>query len=216
MDYNTEKIRYISHEVKNQLSICDLYTEIIQKYCDKNEIADETILSAVKSIKKAVKLAGGALIELKTSYEQKIERCNIKSIIEETKDLLDIYADNVKAKIDYKMYSDCDVMVDRNRFVAILVNLVKNACEAFKDEENKQITILVEKEDCVINIHVINNAKPIENPDEIFNEGCTTKPNGSGLGLYISRKNIEDMSGALRLAKSDKESTDFEIMLKAY
>lgn len=215
MEYKTEKVRHISHEVKNQLSICDLYTEILQKYCDKNGIEDETILHAVESIKRAVKMAGNSLLELKSSDVQELKEYNLKTLLEESYELSKVYAENKNINVDLTVGANSNVLVDENRFIGVITNLVKNACEAFSDEENKYILISTEKEDSVIKIKVSNNAKPIENPETIFAEGFTTKQTGSGLGLYIAKQNIEEMSGVLNLIQSDSEKTTFEIKLKS-
>ena len=215
MEYKTEKVRYISHEVKNQLSICDLYTEIIEKYCMKNGIEDETILNAAKSIKRALQLAENSLLELKSSNCQELNNYDLKELLEECYSLSKVYTENKNIDFKIDICSNLTVCVDKNRFLGVIINLVKNACEAFSNEENKYILISTEKEDSVIKVKVSNNAKPIENPDNIFTEGVTTKQTGSGLGLYISKQNIEEMSGALNLIKSNTEETIFEIKLKS-
>lgn len=215
MDYQTEKVRYISHEVKNQLSVCDLYTEILLRYCQKNGIEDESILKSVGCIKRAVQMAGNSLLELKSSDNQVLEELSVKEVLEEACDLSEVYgsAKKVSVKTDIEISEDEKVLIDKNRFQACIINLIKNACEAFQEEEDKHIIVSAQKENSIIKVVVSNNASPVADVD-IFNEGVTTKETGSGLGLYISRRNMEEMGGTLRLIKSDTTSTDFEIMLK--
>ena len=212
MEYETEKIRYISHEVKNQLSVCDLYAEIISKYCDKNEIHDTTIMNAVKSIKNALRMAGNSMSELKSTYSFELKEYNLSDLLNEAVELSKVYGekDDVKCSLNS---NDVKVKVDRNLFTGVIVNLVKNACEAFENEAEKYVKITTEIDNKKVKIIVSNNAKPVDKPDEIFIEGVTTKTTGSGLGLFISKTNIEKMSGKLKLLKSDKISTDFEIEL---
>ena len=213
MEYQTEKVRHISHEVKNQLSICDLYTEIMQKYCDRNNIKDETLLKSIGCIKRALQMAGNTLLELKSSDVQELKKYDLHQILEETLELSKVYGSPKGVKTELISDIDTTVIIDKNRFQSVIINLIKNACEAFGETEDKRIKITTEKEDSVIKIIVSNNAVPIENTD-IFSEGITTKETGSGLGLYISRKNMEEMGGSLRLLKSDFTSTDFEIRIK--
>ena len=66
-DYVQKKSRVIAHEIKNQLSICDLYTEIIRKHSEVGN--QEGIQSAIKAINKALKMANNSLISLKTKEE---------------------------------------------------------------------------------------------------------------------------------------------------
>lgn len=217
MEYNVERIRHISHEVKNQLSICDLYAEIITKYCDKNDISDETILNSVKSIKKALTMAGNSMLELKSTYSFELSEWNLAELLSEAVELAKVYGlkKGVGVNLGVNVTTDDKVIVsvDKNIFIGVIINLIKNACEAFENEKEKHINISCQSENKKVKILISNNAKPVENPDKIFEEGVTTKASGSGLGLYISKTNIEKMSGKLRLLKSDSVSTDFEIEL---
>ena len=210
-----DKIKYISHEIKNQLSICDLYTEILEKYCTKNCIEDETILKAVQSIKRAVQMSGNSLLELKAVNNTDIKEYELDEILEESYELSKVYAASKNISISLDSDIKPKVLVDKTKFQAIIINLVKNACEAFKDETNKIIKISASQKDKNVKIKVSNNAEPISEPDKIFQEGVTTKTTGSGLGLYISKQNANDISGSLQLVKSDKISTEFELTVKS-
>ena len=215
MEYQLEKIRYISHEIKNQLSICDLYTEILQKYCDKSGIEDETIKKSVNSIKRAIQIAGVSLTELKSSDSLVIEEFSLNAILKESYELSKVYGISKGIHIELELKEDYCIRVDKNKLEGVIINLVKNACEAFTDDiQNKIIKIFTKKEDNVLNIIVSNNAHPIQNKEEIFTEGYATKQTGTGLGLYICQKNLEEISGRLKLLKSDNISTDFTVQLK--
>jgi polar amino acid transport system substrate-binding protein len=213
-EYNTKKIRYISHEIKNQLSICDLYTEIIKRYCEKNNITDETLLKSTECIKNSIKMANNSLIELKSSDTTTLEKYDVNSLIKESLTLSNVYALNKNIRFYTKLESNSQIFVDKNKFLGVIINLVKNACEAFDDEiQDKNIIISTKDENGFVEIIVSNNAKPIPNPDDIFKEGFTTKSTGSGLGLYICKQNTEDFCGKFKLKKSDTNSTEFEILI---
>lgn len=216
MEYQIEKIRHISHEIKNQLSICDLYSEIIQKYCDKNGINDETIIKSIGSIKCAVQLAGNLLVELKCASITDIKNYQINEILSESYELSKVYGNMCPdIKIEMALSDDYAVKTDKNKLEGVIINLVKNACEAFDTEnKNKKIKISTEKQDSILNIIVSNNASPIKDKEKIFEEGYTTKQSGSGMGLAICQKYMEEISGGLKLLKSDEISTDFVIQLR--
>lgn len=213
-------VREISHEVKNQLSICDLYSEIIKKYCAKNEIQDETILNATNNITRAIKMANNSLLALKSTQAKQIKPCSIKDIVSVAKDLTKVYFEckNIEYIVDNKL--NLKIMADENALVSVLVNLVKNAVEAFNTEEvlenGKYIKIKVEKRGEFVAIRVINNASKIENPDLIFEKGVTTKATGSGLGLSICKKSIEEQMGQIKLDHSNDKDTEFLIKFGIY
>ena len=113
---------------------------------------------------------------------------------------------------------DIFVIADFDKLVGVIINLVKNASEAFLEddvqENGKYIKIKLEKVDDEALISVSNNAKGIINPEKIFNEGFTTKSSGSGLGLWICKKSIEEMTGELTLSRSTEDYTEFTIKLE--
>ena len=214
----TDSTRAVAHEIKNQLSICDLYTEIIRKYCKKNDIEADTIENALNCMARAVKMANNSLVALKASDSNDIKPHNLKSIIDNAVDLTKVYFEC--KNIEYKVENDLDkeILVDENKFIAVLVNLVKNAVEAFgiedeNAENGKYDKITVEENDGFALIKVRNNAERITQPDMIFEEGFTTKKTGSGLGLSICKKTIEEQAGLLKLAHSGDDYTEFVITM---
>lgn len=218
-----KKTRYIAHEIKNQLSICELYAQIIRKYCEKNNIEGETIENAVNSIIKAVSMANNNLISLKTVDENKLEPCKVKELVDEAISLAKVYLEGKDITLKLSNKAENEILADRNKFISVLINLIKNAAEAFNTEEiaetedgckqEKIITISSEQEDVFVKIQIENNGHPVKDAEKIFVEGYTTKSTGSGLGLIICKKDIEDQFGQIKLIKSDEESTVFEISM---
>ena len=211
----TDSARAVAHEIKNQLSICDLYTEIIRKYCKKNDIEADTIENALNCLNRAVKMASNSLVALKATDGLNLKPHNLKSIIDNAVDLTKVYFEC--KNIEYEIENDVDneILVDENNFIAVLINLVKNAVEAFGENvgDGKYIKIKTEEDGESAIIRIRNNAERITQPDMIFEEGFTTKKTGSGLGLSICKKSIEEQAGLLKLAHSGDDYTEFVIKI---
>lgn len=217
----TADVREITHEVKNQLSICDLYSEIIKKYCAKNNIEDETILNGVQCIARAIKMAGNSLLSLKTTQNKELKQCDLKDIIDTAEDLTKIYFEckNIEYKVESK--ANLKIAADEESLISVIINLVKNAVEAFGKEEDKEennkngkyVKVKAEKRGEFAVIRVLNNAGKINEPEKIFEKGFTTKNYGSGLGLYICKKTIEEQLGQLKLEHTGDDYTEFVIKM---
>lgn len=217
----TPEVREIVHEVKNQLSICDLYSEIIKKYCAKNNINDETILNGVNCISRAIKMANNSLLSLKAEQTKELKECDLKDIINTVSDLTKIYFEC--KNIDYTIESKANLKIaaDEESFISVIINLVKNAAEAFgieeEDKENnkngKYVKVKAEKRGEFAVVRVINNAGKIKEPERIFEKGYTTKNYGSGLGLYICKRTIEEQLGQLKLEHNGDDYTEFIIKM---
>lgn len=216
-DYIQKKSRVIAHEIKNQLSICDLYTEIIRKYTESNNI--EGIKNAVNAINKALKMANNSLLSLKTKEKNVLNEISLKEVIENAVELSKVYLEGKNIEFQVECSEDGIILADAEKLTAVIINLVKNASEAFPMVEeddlknDKYIKIKTEKNEDSVMICVSNNAAGITEPEKIFNEGFTTKTTGSGLGLWICKKSIEEQNGELELSRSTEDFTEFTIKL---
>ena len=108
---------------------------------------------------------------------------------------------------------DIILYADEGQITQILINLVKNAVQA--EARNVVITAqLTPSEQTVIS--VTNDGLPIsrESQDEIFVPFFTTKQEGTGIGLSLSRQIMRLHNGSLTLTKSDESGTVFTLMFK--
>jgi PAS domain S-box-containing protein len=90
------------------------------------------------------------------------------------------------------------IMVDRVQLQQVLMNLMLNAIEAMKDSGG-ELTVNSELQDGQLQFSVSDTGVglPREKMDQIFSAFFTTKPQGSGMGLAISRSIVESHGGHL-------------------
>jgi PAS domain S-box-containing protein len=90
------------------------------------------------------------------------------------------------------------IMVDRVQMQQVFMNLMLNAIEAMKDSGG-ELTVKSELQDGQLQFSVsdMGVGLPMEKMDQIFSAFFTTKPQGSGMGLAISRSIVESHGGQL-------------------
>lgn len=215
-DLIKEQSRCIAHEMRNHISICELYTQIIKKNLEKEGIQNTSLNNALNCINKSLKIMSNSLLDLKSLDNFNLKKVNIKKVLEEGIKLATAYISDKKIKITSNINIDAEVFIDENKFLACIVNIIKNAIEAIKKEG--KINVSLEIEGDYIHIKISNNGEPIsqEKQKSIFEEGFTTKPTGSGLGLHICANNLKAQNSTLKLTKSTDENTEFEIVLPIY
>ena len=108
---------------------------------------------------------------------------------------------------------DIILYADEGQITQILINLIRNAVQA----EARTIIIsaqITASEQTVINVY--NNGTPIsrESQDEIFVPFFTTKQEGTGIGLSLSRQIMRLHNGTLVLTRSDDKGTIFTLTFK--
>ncbi len=212
-DLIKEQSRCIAHEMRNHISICELYTQIIKKNLEKEGIQNTSLNNALNCINKSLKIMSNSLLDLKSLDNFNLKKVNIKKVLEEGIKLATAYISDKKIKITSNINIDAEVFIDENKFLACIVNIIKNAIEAIKKEG--EINVSLEIEGDYIHIKISNDGEPIsqEKQKSIFEEGFTTKPTGSGLGLHICANNLKAQNATLKLTKSTTKITEFEIIL---
>lgn len=111
------------------------------------------------------------------------------------------------------------IVIDNNNFQQIIINLVENACKYSK--EGSIVKVKTDfAPDNYISIKVIDNGIGIKEEDKerIFEKfsrvdnPLTREVQGSGLGLYITKKLVENMNGKINVQSSEKGTT-FEVLM---
>lgn len=92
----------------------------------------------------------------------------------------------------------------------VLINLVKNAKEALNHTNNGVIKIKNHTQNQLVFIEVIDNGSGIELEalEDIFIPFFTTKENGSGIGLSLSRQIIQQHGGTIKLFQHREKAAD--------
>jgi signal transduction histidine kinase len=114
---------------------------------------------------------------------------------------------------------DISVKIDKHRLSQILTNLVINAIDAMNGAGSIEIrTDLVKKRDvCYCRISVKDSGKGIGKEEQrlVFTPYFTTKESGTGLGLPIVERIINDHDGAIWFDSAEGMGTTFYIDLPA-
>lgn len=109
--------------------------------------------------------------------------------------------------------NDLLIFVDEGQIMLVFNNLIKNAIQA--GANSIRITADLNSEDQTV-IYVTNNGTPIPlvKQEEIFVPFYTTKPNGTGIGLSLSKQIMVKHNGTLKLVQSDEHVTVFALVFR--
>ena len=118
------------------------------------------------------------------------------------------------ATLTYEAKSpDLLIYADEGQIIQIINNLIKNAVQARAN--SIRISSDLNRDDQTV-IHVANNGQaiPLAKQEEIFVPFYTTKPNGTGIGLSLSKQIMVRHNGTLILEQSDNQRTIFALIFK--
>jgi PAS domain S-box-containing protein len=221
----------VAHELRQPLAIIGGFARRIARQLDsRDQTADsgqrESCGIMISEIQRLERILS-SLIDFTRHERIRLERVDPNEVIEK---VLKVYQDRMIEK-NLRLVTNLgkelgEVMLDPNRFEQVVRNLVSNAIEASSPDEviyvetgasipsgKAQETGGLESES-YFEMKIRNCGKVIP-PDElqkIFSPFYTTKNYGTGIGLTISKRIIEDHRGSIS-AKSDNEGTVFTVWL---
>jgi signal transduction histidine kinase len=164
-------------------------------------------------------LASEIINRLRSLYKKsppKRELIAINEVIGEMVPLLRSEANEHAVSIRTDLAADLPkITADRVQLQQVLMNLILNGIEAMKDTGGV-LTVKSQfdgDDQLLISISDTGVGLPAEKADEIFSAFFTTKPQGSGMGLAISRSIIESHRGRLWATTNDGRGATFHVTL---
>ena len=211
----TKLIRVLTHEIMNTVSPIASLSDALAESVDEEGHSELDVKAGLETISDSSK----NLIKFVQTYRQLsgVAKPVRKAI--EVRELMDkiislnrefMASSGVKCRY-VEEGQDLMIYADEGQISQILINLVKNAVQA--GASHVDISGRMGTEDEVI-IRVANDGNPIPvaSQEQIFVPFFTTKKEGSGIGLSISRQIMRNHNGSIELIKSDAASTVFELI----
>ena len=213
----SEKAKMTAHEIKNHISVIDLYTRIIEKRLENVSCDEETVKSirnAIGSIKQASFTVNSFISELRTFTKPILIERQLSSVVENVIKLALPKAREKGISLETFVDNEYRVSIDVAKMQSILLNLVYNAVDAIN--HGGRITLKVEERDnnkIALLIRDSGSGIKEEYVSHIFDEGFTTKIEGNGQGLYICKKLANEQYCELNLKHTGTDGTEFEILI---
>ena len=214
-----EVAKRLAHEIRNPLTPIQLSAErLAWKLQDKLGEQDAQILArSTDTIIKQV-AAMKEMVEAFRNYARapalKLEKQDLNKIIEEVLLLYEAGActfDAVFSNIPAVMYADTTAIRQ------VLHNIFKNAAEAAEEATQPEVHIHTDNTDGKITLTVANNGKSFSKDmlANAFEPYVTDKPTGTGLGLPVVKKIVEEHGGRIALSNPAEGGASVKITLPA-
>lgn len=222
-------MRVLTHEIMNSITPIVSLSETILSYFQtkstsehKKYITDHTIEKTIRGLE-TIKSQGQNLIYFTESYRQfsglKHPKINYFSLTDLIENIQILYQEDlVEQHIDFSVdlfQPEIKIYADEKMLSQVLINLLKNAIQAFTQQSNKKIHIEVYRKETILFIKITDNGSGIPSNliEDIFIPFFTTKTNGTGIGLSLSRQIIRMHGGELSVTSHPYHKTSFIISL---
>jgi signal transduction histidine kinase len=206
-----EMVATICHEIRNPLGIIKGTAERLRSRYDKNK--NELFDFIPEEVDRLNDILTGYL-EFASSEPKRKEETNITSLVIKTTDQL--RGSFSKKNIQIQLEAETDVpllRINPGGIRQVLINLLMNAQDAI--EQGGLINVRLKKREEHVLLEIEDNGRGIGRKDrrQLFNPFFSTKTKGSGLGLYVVKKIVEEHQGEIDLECKPEGGTKVKVFL---
>lgn len=215
-------IGVISHEILNSITPISSLSDTVHSMVANKESLNKEDLEDLKPALQTIKRRSEGLLGFVKDYRliaelptPELESHSIGGILQHIQVLMQPFAAVKKIKMQVgQTSSKISVNVDLKLVEQALINLVTNSIHALEDITDPLIQIDYRLEQNKLFIDVTDNGKGIEADqlEKIFVPFFTTRSNGSGIGLTITRNIMKMHYGSLEVYSVPHETTTFSLV----
>jgi two-component system, NtrC family, nitrogen regulation sensor histidine kinase NtrY len=208
-------IRILTHEIMNSVTPISSLTETMQSLLQHKDgrekllqdLKQETISDIRFSLNTIQKRTDG-LLQFVDNYRKltkvpkpSLENTNLKQYIHSVTRLMEHELSRNQIALQLTLPDELEVEIDKTLIEQVLINLLTNAIHAVSDRQNPMITVQAFEQEKQVVIAVADNGKGISAKElgEIFIPFFTTKKEGSGIGLSLSKQIISLHGGYIKV-----------------
>ncbi|WP_390338806.1 ATP-binding protein [Vibrio harveyi] len=210
----------ISHELNNPLAAIRSFAENGKLFLhkEKYERTEDNLTRISALTDRMANISQQLRSFAKKTSGNELAQTHLLPVIASAKELMKPAFKSARVTLSTKLIEqDVEVQINTIQLEQVLVNLLTNAIEATKGQENKQVHLSIEKDIQaeLVWIYVDDNGTGLG--EFTFSQLCepflTTKQNGLGLGLSISQQILAGMNGILSAQNREQGGARFSICL---
>ena len=203
----------VAHEIRNPLSTIGGFARAISRQPDKKDTTQRNARIIIEEVERLEQILQSLLDFTKPSKPDLVLH-NIEPIITSISNMIRQEAEAGGVELDIQVEEDLpEVHVDERQLHQVMLNLTKNALEAMPDGGRLQIGARKIAETVEVYVSDTGEGIPEEHLEQIFDTFFTTKRTGTGLGLSLTRKIVQEHGGELHVSSQPSEGTTLVIAL---
>jgi len=213
-------MKIISHELMNSLTPIRALSQNLLHIVDQDELEEDDFEDIKSSISTIINRSDHLqffvenyrkLAMLPTPNKQMTP---INALFEDCLRIMSPILKEEKIELINEIHSSRSIMIDKNQMEQVIINLITNSIHALKEKTEKKLIISSYTENNRFFIVISDNGKGVdaEIRDKVFLPFFTTRKDGAGIGLTLS-KNIIEAHGGYLSYQTDEDQTSFVICL---
>jgi two-component system, NtrC family, sensor histidine kinase HydH len=203
----------VAHELRNPLSSIKGLAVLLKSRFSDASPDRETADILVREVERLNRSIGELLDYARPDHLEK-KKVSLADVLQKAISLVSVDADAIGVSIstEYKASID-EVYADQDKLNQVFLNLFLNAIQAMKNGGDLNIFTSVEGEKVVCVVEDTGSGIDADLLPRVFDPYVTTKNDGTGLGLAMSAKIIEEHQGNIEIKSSSGKGTRVKVIL---
>ncbi|MFZ0929306.1 MAG: ATP-binding protein [Syntrophobacteraceae bacterium] len=203
----------IAHEIRNPLATINFNTQMLRRELELKPAQQEMFADVFEQIRKMDRIIQQVL-HFARPREPQFMPHNLNEVVRHCLDMSKMYLIKAHAEVSVDLWPDLPpTVMDFNQICQVLMNLIINSIEAMPGGGKLRIsTSLHPEQGQIFEIHDWGVGILEEDKGRIFDPFFTRKPEGTGMGLSISRQIIEKHGALMELDSAPGEGTTFRLI----
>ncbi|WP_313956905.1 HAMP domain-containing sensor histidine kinase [Aliarcobacter butzleri] len=215
-----EMIANITHQFRQPLNNISYILINLKKRFESEKLDKIFFDKKVNQANEQLNFLSKTIDDFKEFYLQEKEKDDflVKDSIQNALTILnpDLQKDNINLNLKFETFEDIKIFGVKNELSQVILSLVSNSIDALKNRHNPKISINVVSSSAEVIIEILDNAGGIKakNLKRIFEPYFSTKEEGTGIGLYLSKIIIEESFGGKLQVQNIKDGAKFSIFIE--
>ncbi|SES77896.1 two-component system, sporulation sensor kinase A [Oceanobacillus limi] len=201
----------VAHEIRNPLTSIKGFLQLLQAGVNRKDVYYKIMID---EIEKMEKITSELLFISKPLTDQKEEEA-VGQMIEDVVKLLKSQAKLKNITLDYHIDKEHYIHCDRSQIKQVLLNLIKNAIEAMEDPGAITLSVYLVESNVQIDVKDEGPGIPEEVIHKLGEPFFTTKQNGTGLGLMITKQILDRHDATLEILQNEDKGSTFRMTFPA-
>jgi signal transduction histidine kinase len=206
----------IAHEVGNPLAAISSLVQMLQRRNPDSYTMDKLDLAGrqLDRIRRTIR----ELVDYSRPATTSRTRVGLDDVVSESLGIAKYYHRTKQRHITTELPEGLsEVLAVRDHLTQVVLNLLLNALDATEQGGQIHLAVRQDEGEAVVRLEVEDDGRgvPAEFRDRLFQPYSTTKPRGTGLGLYVCRQMIEEHGGTIRYEPREEGGSRFVVSLPA-
>ena len=215
-----EMIANITHQFRQPLNNISYILINLKKRFDNQKLDEIYLDKKVLQANAQLHFLSKTIDDFKDFYTTSKEKevFNVKEAILNALTIInaDLKAHNIVLELNFETYEDIKIFGVKSEFSQVIISIISNSIDVLKNKEKPKIDINILSNGAEVIVKILDNGGGIKhkNLKKIFEPYFTTKEDGIGIGLYLSKMIIEEGFKGKILVENQKEGVLFSLFVE--